>query len=470
MRRFSITTKITIWYTIFLVIITIGFLSVMAYVGNVRASEIARSKLMDHVADASEEIESFGENFIIDEDLDFYEDGVYLSIYTEDGDLLEGRRPAELPELPALKDKAMVKMNDEQGQTWYVYDSSFEMGSQAVWVRGIVKDFAEQSSFSFMLKLVLVACPALVVIAALGGYIITRRAFRPVRNIISTVEEISRDGDLTRRIDMQDGEVPEASVKGTAEGTASEASAKDEIHKLAKNFNSMFDRIEKTFEKEKQFTSDVSHELRTPLSVIISQSDYARTDEEYREKALEVINREAKRMAGLVNRLLTLSRSDSGRLVLENDEIDFSDMCEMVAMQQEPAASQKNIELTADIGPGIKVTGDDAMLIRIILNLTDNAIKYSRQHGHIRLSLKTAGDFACCSVEDDGIGIPEEDLERIWERFYRVDSSRSEEGSGLGLAMVEALVKAHGGYTDVSSSLGEGSRFDVYIPIRRTQE
>lgn len=429
----------------------------MAYVGNVRASEIARSKLMDHVADASEEIESFGENFIIDEDLDFYEDGVYLSIYTEDGDLLEGRRPAELPELPALKDKAVVKMNDEQGQTWYVYDSSFEMGSQAVWVRGIVKDFAEQSSFSFMLKLVLVACPALVVIAALGGYIITRRAFRPVRNIISTVEEISRDGDLTRRIDLQDGNLQDAA-------------AKDEIHKLAKNFNSMFDRIEESFEKEKQFTSDVSHELRTPLSVIISQSDYARTDEEYREKALEVINREAKRMAGLVNRLLTLSRSDSGRLVLENDEIDFSEMCEMVAMQQESAASRKNIELMADIEPGIKVTGDDAMLIRIILNLTDNAIKYSRQNGHVRLSLKTAGDFACCSVEDDGIGIPEEDLERIWERFYRVDSSRSEEGSGLGLAMVEALVKAHGGYTDVRSSLGEGSRFDVYIPIRRTQE
>lgn len=457
MRRFSITTKITIWYTIFLVIITIGFLSVMAYVGNVRASEIARSKLMDHVADASEEIESFGENFIIDEDLDFYEDGVYLSIYTEDGDLLEGRRPVELPELPALKDKAVVKMNDEQGQTWYVYDSSFEMGSQAVWVRGIVKDFAEQSTFYFMLKLVLVACPALVIIAAAGGYIISRRAFRPVRNIISTVEEISRDGDLTRRIALQDG-------------ILQDAAAKDEIHKLAKNFNSMFDRIEESFEKEKQFTSDVSHELRTPLSVIISQSDYARTDEEYREKALEVINREAKRMAGLVNRLLTLSRSDSGRLVLENDEIDFSEMCEMVAMQQEPAASRKNIELTADIEPGIKVTGDDAMLIRIILNLTDNAIKYSRQNGHVRLSLKTAGDFACCSVEDDGIGIPEKDLERIWERFYRVDSSRSEEGSGLGLAMVEALVKAHGGYTDVRSSLGEGSRFDVYIPIRRTQE
>ena len=429
----------------------------MAYVGNVRASEIARSKLMDHVADASEEIESFGENFIIDKDLDFYEDGVYLSIYTENGDLLEGRRPVELPELPALKDKAVVKMNDEQGQTWYVYDSSFEMGNQAVWVRGIVKDFAEQSTYSFMLKLVIIACPALVVIAALGGYIITRRAFRPVRNIIGTVEEISRDGDLTKRIDMQDGGLPDTA-------------AKDEIYKLAKNFDSMFDRIEKTFEKEKQFTSDVSHELRTPLSVIISQSDYARTDEEYREKALEVINREAKRMAGLVNRLLTLSRSDSGRLVLESDEIDFSDMCEMVAMQQEQAASQKNIELTADIEQGIKVTGDDAMLIRIILNLTDNAIKYSRQNGHIRLSLRTAVDFACCSVEDDGIGIPDEDLERIWERFYRVDSSRAEEGSGLGLAMVEALVKAHGGYTDVRSSLGEGSRFDVYIPIRRTRE
>jgi len=304
--------------------------------------------------------------------------------------------------------------------------------------------------FSFALKIAAFALPVLVIVAAIGGFIITRRALKPVRKIVETAEEIGRDGNLSRRIDF----------KGNS-------TSKDEIFSLITTFNKMFDKLQAAFDKEKQFTSDVSHELRTPLAVIISQSDYAKSDPEYMEKALGVINREAKRMSGLVNKLLTLSRSDAGRLKLENVPVEFSDMCELVAMQQEPLAEARGQTLTADIEPGLMVMGDDAMLIRVLLNLTENAMKYGKEGGNIKITLTSEGDYAKCSVADDGIGIAEENIERIWERFYRVDSSRTEEGSGLGLSMVEALVKAHGGHVDVKSVLGEGSVFSVYLPIKK---
>ena len=451
MNKLSITTKITIWYTVFLLIITGTLLWIFFYMGNTRAAEITKTALMNAVVDAREEITHSDGDFVIDKDLIFYENGVYLSIYDESGDLIEGRRPAELTVLPEFTDDEMKKLSDEKGNSWYVYDSTFEVEGQQIWVRGIGKDFVEEGMLPFMMKLVAFMIPGLVAVAALGGFIITRRAFRPVRTILTTVDDIRKDGDLSRRINL--GE------------TRTRKQAQDEIHQLASTFNSMFDRLEETFEKEKQFTSDVSHELRTPLAVIISQSDYAKGDPEYRQQALEVINREARRMSGLVNRLLTLSRSDAGRLKLEKTKVDFSDMCEMVALQQSSIAEQKDIRIETDIQQGVFVKGDETMLIRILLNLMENAVKYGKTGGYAKLTLSSSGGYAECSVSDNGIGMAPEHLTRIWERFYRVDASRSEEGEGLGLSMVDALVKAHGGRAEVSSVLGEGSCFTVKFPL-----
>lgn len=466
MRSFSITTKITIWYTVFLLIITGGFLIILAHMGNARAGDLARTKLMDSVNDASEEIVTVGEDFIIDDNLEFYEDGVYIGVFDEDGDLIEGRRPIELPDLPELSDRTIANVKDEAGETWYIYDSRFELDGKTVWVRGIVKDFAESGTFYFMLRIAAVAFPALVILAALGGYIITRRAFRPVRNILETAEQISRDGDLSRRIMVEDSSKTDMLKRvGKKDDSSLEHAPRDEIRKLIEAFNGMFDKLEAAFEKEKRFTSDVSHELRTPLSVVISQSDYALEDEEYREKALTVINREAKRMASLVNRLLTLSRSDSGRLKPELEEVDLSEICETVAWQQASIAAERSISVQSAIEPGIKVFGDEAMLIRVLLNLMDNAVKYGKENGYVKLSLTSGEGRSICTVEDDGIGIAKEDLPKIWERFYRVDEARSEEGSGLGLSMVEALVKAHGGTVEAASSPGKGSRFTVTLPL-----
>ena len=448
MSRISVKVKITIWYTVFLVVITGVFLLVITYTGNIRAGELARTKLADSVSDARDEIGTLGENFIIDEDLDFYEEGVYISVYDETGDLVEGRRPIEISEFPELKDKYMHKLKAD-GEIWYVYDSRFEMNGKAVWVRGIVKDFAEGGTFSFILRFAAVALPALVVIAALGGYLITKRGFRPVRNILETASEISHDGDLSRRIETE----------------ASSKASKDEIYKLAGAFNSMFDSLQSSFEKEKRFTSDVSHELRTPLSVIISQSDYALEDEGYREKALNVINREAKRMANLVSRLLILARSDSGKLRAEKEKVDLSDLCETVAWQQESIARECDIIIKSAVEPNVYVLGDEAMLIRVLLNIVDNAVKYGKPGGHVEIQLETVDSWACCTVKDDGIGIKEEDLSKIWQRFYRTEEARREEGSGLGLAMAEAMVKAHNGIIEADSVYGQGSRFRIKLPL-----
>lgn len=450
MGKLSITKRITIWYTVFLLMITGCVMAVLIYTGNLRASEAAQEVLMESVADASEEIGRFGGDFVVDDKLKFYDEGVYISIYDGNGVLVEGRSPQELSgTFLEFDDKEIRKQSGEAGDAWYVYDSLFEVDNQFVWVRGVVKDFADRSAFSFVLRMAGIGFPGLVLVAALGGHIITRRGFRPVRDIIDTVEDIKSDGDLSRRVSIE----------------KEHAESRDEIHKLAVSFNEMFDKLEKSFEQEKQFTSDVSHELRTPLAVIISQSNYAMEDEEYRGKALETINREANRMASLVNRLLTLSRSDAGRLKLEKELVDMAQICNMVAEQQSIAAAEKSIVIETDIEQDIIVNGDEAMIIRIILNLMDNAVKYGREGGKIKLSLSKEGGYAVCDIEDNGIGIAPDDLERIWERFYRADASRSEEGSGLGLSIVASLVKAHGGNTQVSSNPGEGSCFKVYLPL-----
>ena len=453
MKIRSITGKITIWYTLFMIIITACFFGVMIYTGSTRASELAKTKLRDAVRDASDEISASGSDFIIDKDLEFYDDGVYISVYELDGTLVEGRRPIEIAELPELKDRKLRSLDGDDNEVWYLYDSLFSVDGRQIWVRGIVRDFAQKSTFAFMMRLSFIGFPLLMLIAALGGYILSKRSFRPVREMTATAEEISRDADLSRRIELGDGH--------------------DEIYQLGRTFNSMFDRLERSFNDEKQFTSDASHELRTPLAVMISQSEYALEDTAYREKALQVINREARRMSGLVDRLLTFARSDSGRLVVEKEDIDLSALCEDIAEQQICLAEEKGVIVETDVQPGIHVTGDETMLIRMILNLIDNAMKYGVAEngtGTVRLSLRRQQcdgmEMACCSVEDNGPGISGEDMEHIWERFFRVDRSRSSEGYGLGLSMVYTLSKVQGGKVRAQSKPGEGSCFTFMLPLR----
>ena len=292
--------------------------------------------------------------------------------------------------------------------------------------------------------------PFSVLLIALGGYLITARALRPLSAMTETARTISRGKDLTQRIRLGAG--------------------KDEVHVLAHTFDQMMERLQISFENEKQFTSDVSHELRTPVAVILSQCEYASqegTPPEELRGSIGVIGAQARKMSVLISQLLTLARADNGKQKLQYELVNLSELAEIIAEEQSLAAEEKGITLQTDISPEILMRADETMMMRLFINLISNSITYGKPGGHTRIILSADEKEITGSVADDGIGIPAEHLDKIWQRFYQVDPSRtsgSGSGSGLGLPMVKWIVEAHGGQIGVSSRPGEGSVFTFRFP------
>lgn len=233
----------------------------------------------------------------------------------------------------------------------------------------------------------------------------------------------------------------------------------------------MIGRLEQSFESEKQFTLDVSHELRTPVSAIVSQSEYAlenaKTMEEAKD-ALSVVLAQARKISGLISHLLMFSRIDMGHKMLTLELLNLSELTEMVAEEQYEAANEKGIEIQTNITSGLYVQADETMILRMLINLVSNAVTYGKPGGHILIGLEKDGNKIVGSIADDGIGIAEEHLNRIWERFYQINPSRTSAksgGVGLGLSMVKWIVEAHSGSISVNSKPGEGSTFTFMLSL-----
>ena len=239
---------------------------------------------------------------------------------------------------------------------------------------------------------------------------------------------------------------------------------------MAETFDEMLEQLEIAFQREKQFTSDVSHELRTPISVIMAQCDACLADEslsEEQRQQISLIYRKTKNMAEMISQLLLLSRADQGRQPLNRERLNVSEITEMIIEEQKMinGLSVGQIQIEAHIEPDIFAYIDETFYIRMIVNLLSNAIAYSKENGKIELSLTKTEHEVVGSIRDNGIGIPKEKLPYIWKRFYQVSPSRSGSHSGLGLSMVEWIVKAHGGWIKAESVLGEGSIFSFGLPL-----
>lgn len=443
MGKQKITTKITIWYAVFLIAISVVLMLSLTYMNVSNAEFAAENKVIEGIVRVRDTIEADGRDFIYDTDLKFYEDEIYISVYDEDREFVLGRKPIAVKESPDFKDRECHQVKDVSKAKWYVYDNAFEVDGTKYWIRGTMKDVTGGEATWSTTRYFLFLLPALVLFALIGGYLITKRAFEPVREITRVSEEIQEDADLSRRIQLGD--------------------THDELYDLSESINGMIDKLEGDMEREKQFSSDVSHELRTPIAIIQSQSEFAMDNPEAAQEAAEVINKQAKRMSNLVSKLLMLSRSDSGRLVLDMEKVNLSDLLEEIAEQQQIITSDYDITIKTEIEPDVQIMADEGMLIRIILNLIDNAVKYGKNPGGtIELSLKKDGKYAVCTVADDGPGIPKKQQKKIWQRFYQVDQARKDgTSSGLGLSMVQSITKSMGGTVKLESEEGEGSTFEL---------
>ncbi len=468
MKHLSIRIKITLWFAIALIVVVSLTYTVILSVSNQVFQKIIRDNLIETVENNIDEVEYFSEleeedllddvdhfmyygNGFLEIDDDFLDavNQVYTALYDSQLTLLYGENPvARGIASVGLKD-SVIQTTSVGGVTYYIFDRALtRSGLEGLWLRGVVAETQGKEEMSSISRLSLILLPILVLFAIIGGYLIARKTLKPIKQISEAAFQIGKGDDLKKRIELGDGS--------------------DELHQLADNFNEMFVRLERSFEKEQQFTSDASHELRTPMSVIMAQCEYSlekpRTAEEY-EAALSVIQRQGRKMSGLINDMLDFTRLDmkTDRYSLEQFNLSESvtSLCSDMALIRE-----NNIELTYDqIEQNILYTGNKALLVRALTNLISNAFRYGKENGHIHVSLQKSGASVLLSVQDDGEGIAEDEKEKVFRRFYQGDNSRGGIGTGLGLSMAEEIARFHGGSILLESQVGQGSTFTIVLPI-----
>lgn len=439
----KIKTRLILWYTLLAAALLAAVLIFLLTAGGKILFTGAQDVLRTQTQEMASEIDFEDGRLELDDDFRLSSKGVQLTVY-QGGTPAAGQLPADFPTDEPLQAGALRRVG-----AYLVYDLPV---TGDVMLRGCYSTETLTDSSRGVLTTALIAVPLLLLAAALGGRWIITRSFRPLDQISRTAAGIQNGGDLTARIALPD--------------------TNDEVAALAAAFDGMLDRLEESFQAEKQFSSDVSHELRTPIAVIQSQCEYALSgvDGAAARGALEEIQSTARDMSTLVARLLELSRAEHGAASIRLQAVNLSELMEIVSEELADAAMKERIALTVDAPEGLTVNGEQTLLVRLLLNLTGNALKYTPEGGHIRLSAEQTPDRVLLRVADDGIGMAPQHLDKIFRRFYRVDSSRSREesdsgGYGLGLAFCRWIAEVHHAVITVQSTPGQGSVFTVAFPL-----
>lgn len=299
-------------------------------------------------------------------------------------------------------------------------------------------------------RVVLLVLPVLALLATVVGFYISSRAFAPVDRITTVARQISAT-NLSERV-----AVPKTH---------------DELQRLSETLNSMLDRIESSFSRNRQFTADASHELRAPLTLIQSAADFSLRRERSRDElldALRQISRESGRTAQLLNKLLALARSDANAQSFAAAAVNLTAILRELKPQVENLATKGQQVVTFTIPTQtLEIMGEDGALRQLCFILIDNAMKYTPAHGSISIALTEEKQAAVFTVRDTGIGIGPEELPHVFDRFWRADKIRSREtgGAGLGLSIARSIAEQHGATISTESELGRGSSFTVTFPL-----
>ena len=483
MRKLSIKARMTLWFSLFILVLVICIFALLAYMSGSFVSSAAQDRLVALVEKNAQDGFDVEDGLIeIEDDFVYANNGVSVAIFDENQRLLRGYLPSGL-EGESFNETGKVRLFVVEGQHYYLYDTAvaFEQGAR-FWSLGSGVDYGEgaQSQLLFLRGVVVadsgsnitgtvslaafILLPFIVIVAAVGGYFIAHRSLKPISKITQAANEIGEGSDLSKRIGLESSRGKYSKNGSNNNDNNGASGTKDEVYNLAHTFDRMFERLEASFEEEKRFTADVSHELRTPTAVILSQCEYslehAETEEDYRE-ALQTIERQTLRMSHLISQLLAFTRLEQGLEQAHFETVNVSELVRTVCEEQE-LANNKKIRLQTAIDSGIEAQADKTLFAHLVANLISNAYKYGKEETSIKVSLVACEGSAFLSVADEGIGIEPENLAKIWGRFYQVEPARTASDSssmGLGLALVEQIARLHKGSLKVESRVGEGSTF-----------
>ena len=433
-ENLPITVKVTLWYTVFVVVLISVMLTISFAIADKMTGDVNQRELTAVVNEMASEMDSDPEEF------DDFDNGIYFVRYNSEGIEMGGMSPKGF-DLTLEQSEGIVSSYRKKGEKYYYYDRKIN-GTDGEWVRGIAPVNKLSEEVKRMLLTIIILSPILLLVIVYGGYKIIKKALSPVAKISNTATEIQKNGDFSKRIEIDNGQ--------------------DEIHKMANAFNEMLNSLENFYLHEKQFSSDVSHELRTPVSVILTESQYSLEYVDNIEEARDsfsVIQRQAKRMSELINQIMELSKIEK-QTDIPSDRINFSETVEKILGDYKNLFAEKNIEMAKKIEENIYIIGDKIMIERLFDNLLNNAMKFTKDK--INVKLYSEEERCVLEIEDNGIGISEQDKELIWKRFYQVNDSRNKKinkGFGLGLFLVSKIIEQHGAVIDVEGSLNEGTRF-----------
>ena len=444
----SIKLKITLLVTVLMAALFILLLIFMLVISRQVVYQTSMQTLSRTVQNNLSQVSLQDGRLQIGENFTYSHSGVSTLIYSQSETLLAGQVPVTFTAKEPFRN-GLTRTVESQGAPFLVMALWLPSGwDDGVWIRGIMQMPAYEDTARNLVAVAMIALPVFLLLTALGCWMIIRRTFRPLEHITHTAATINEARDLSGRIGLPPGS--------------------DEFSRLAAEFDGMFERLESSFEAERQFTADASHELRTPVSIIKSACEYAEkydeTPEDHQE-TIAMIHRQADKMTSTISQLLSMTRLEQGIEPASMDIVDLGDFVRSACDEKFPDSGDGSC-LTFDLAENVTVRADIALLTRLLDNLLENAFKYGKPDGHVRVFVRASGGEALLSVRDDGIGISPEHQEKIWQRFYQVDSSRGvDSGVGLGLAMVRQIASIHGGRMTLESMPGAGSTFTLHLPL-----
>jgi heavy metal sensor kinase len=462
----SISFRLVAWYAglltvIFLLLCAVMYLDLRRFLANdMRQSQARRARqiantLLVHVKQT-------GEAAVAGQTKDWYEPEVndrFIRITRTDGTLVyvsdapkDGSfDPAEIPIFPPVSETEFSrKLKLSGGSTLLIAGLNFKSSGNPDYLVefGSLLDPVETMLNHLFLQLAL-GLPLAVIIITVGGYLLVRRALMPVEQITRAAERITQF-NLSERLPV--------------------AHTGDELERLSVSLNRMITRLDDAFQNSKRFVADASHDLRTPLTILRGElealAEDSRLDAELRDRAGSMLE-EVVHLGKIVEQLFTLSRLDAGEAQTEWTRFDLTELAKSTVEQMNLLAEDKDISIACEANGPAPVKGNRVRLKQVVVNLLDNAIKYTPANGAIHLRVFANNGHAVLEVEDNGIGIPPDALPHIFERFYRVDEARSaeSESAGLGLSIVKSICTAHGAEVEAHSTAGSGSCFRVRLPL-----